>query len=55
MTKNPVLQFYDGTKTINVSTYACKSGFGAVMLQQFDNDWVSIAYAPIVLSKSKQK
>ena len=36
--KNPVLQFYDDTKPIKISTDACKSGIGAVILQQFDND-----------------
>ena len=30
MTKNPVLQFYDDTKPIKVSTDACKRGIGAV-------------------------
>ena len=34
MTKSPVLQLYDDTKPIKVSTNACKSGIGAVMLQQ---------------------
>ena len=52
--KNPVLQFYDDTKPIKVSTDACKSGIGAVMLQQFDNDWMPIAYASRALSKSEQ-
>ena len=54
MTKNPVLQFYDDTKPIKVSTDACKSRIGAVMLQQFDNDWMPIAYASRALSKSEQ-
>ena len=54
MTKNPVLQFYDDTKPIKVYTDACKSGIGAVMLQQFDNDWMPIAYASRALSKSEQ-
>ena len=54
MTKNPVLQFYDATKPIKISTDACKSGIGAVMLQQFDNDWKPIAYASRALSKSEQ-
>ena len=54
MTKNPVLQFYDDTKPIKVSTDACKSGIGAVMLQQFDNDWMPIAYASRPLSQNEQ-
>ena len=45
MTKNPVLQFYDDTKLIKVSTNAFKSGIGAVMLQQFNNYWMPIVYA----------
>ena len=32
MTINPVLQLYGDTKPIKVSTDACKSGIGAVML-----------------------
>ena len=54
MTKNPVLQFYDDTNHIKVSIDACKSGIGAVMLQQFDNDWMPIAYASRALSESEQ-
>ena len=54
MTKNPALQFYDDTKPIKVSIDACKSGIGAVILQQFDNDCMPIAYASRALSKSEQ-
>ena len=54
MTKYQVLQFYDDTKPIKVSTDASKSCIGAVMLQQFDNDWMPIAYASRALRKSKQ-
>ena len=54
MTKTTVLQFYGDTKPIKVSTDACKSGIGVVILQQFDNDWMPIAYASRALSKSEQ-
>ena len=54
MMKSAVLQFYDDTKPIKISTDACKSGIGAVMLQQFDNDWVPIAYDSRALNKSEQ-
>ena len=54
MTKYPLLQLYDDTKPIKVSTDACKSGIGALILQQFDNDWMTIAYASRALSTSEQ-
>ena len=54
MTKNPVLQLYYDTKPIKVATDACKSDIGAVMLQQFDYDWMPIAYASRAFSKSEQ-
>ena len=54
MTINPVLQFYDNTKLIKESTDACKSGIGAVMLHQSDNDRMHIAYVSKALSKSEQ-
>ena len=43
--KEPVLQFFDPSKEIKLSTDASKSGIGAVLLQKVDNDWLPITYA----------
>ncbi|XP_030854482.1 uncharacterized protein K02A2.6-like [Strongylocentrotus purpuratus] len=43
--QEPVLHFYDSKKPTKLSADASKDGIGAVLLQQYDQDWVPIAYA----------
>ena len=40
-----MLQFYDPTKPIKLSSDASKNGLGAVIMQLHDNQWKPVAYA----------
>ena len=45
LTKHPVLQYYDESKAIKVSSDASKDGIGAVLLQETKGEWMPVAYA----------
>ena len=45
LSKHPVLQYYDESKALKVSTDASKDGIGAVLLQETDGEWMPVAYA----------
>ena len=45
LSKHPVLQYYDESKALKVSTDASKDGIGAVLLQETDWQWMPVAYA----------
>ena len=45
LSKHPVLQYYDESKALKVSTDAFKDGIGAVLLQETDGQWMPVAYA----------
>ncbi|KAK2143360.1 hypothetical protein NP493_4554g00000 [Ridgeia piscesae] len=45
LTKHPVLQYYDESKAIKVSSDASKDGIGAVLLQETKGEWMAVAYA----------
>ena len=45
LSKHPVLQYYDESKALKVSTDASKDGIGAVLLQETEGQWMPVAYA----------
>ncbi|KAJ8353520.1 hypothetical protein SKAU_G00210870 [Synaphobranchus kaupii] len=45
LTEEPVLRFYDPARPIKISSDASQSGLGAVLLQQYDDNWQPVAYA----------
>ncbi|KAL0151936.1 hypothetical protein M9458_052743, partial [Cirrhinus mrigala] len=53
LTSAPVLQFFDPTKKIKVSTDASKNGLGAVLLQADDEIWKPVAYASRSMTDSE--
>ena len=50
---DPVLQFFDPSKPIRVSSDASKSGLGAVILQQHDDKWLPVAYASPAMTEAE--
>jgi hypothetical protein len=45
LTSEPVLKFYDPKRKTKVSTDASKSGLGAVLMQQYEDEWLPVMYA----------
>ena len=55
LSSKPVLQFFDPSKPIKISTDASKDGLGAVLLQQSGNDWAPVAYAARSMSSAEKR
>ena len=45
LSKHPVLQYYDESKSLKVSSDASKDGIGAVLLEETYREWMPLAYA----------
>lgn len=54
LTTEPVLQFFDSTRRIKISSDASKDGLGAVLLQEFDEGWKPVAYASRVMTQAEK-
>ena len=55
LTTAPVLRFYDPKKPIKLSADASKNGLGAVLLQQYDNEWAPVAYASRAMTAAETR
>ena len=54
LTSRPVLKFYDTDRDIRISSYASKSGLGAILLQRHDNKWLPVAYASRAMTTTEK-
>ena len=55
LTEPTVLALYDPTAATKVSADAFSYGFGAVLLQQHQNQWKSVAYASCTLTDTEKR
>uniref|UniRef100_A0A3B3QZC1 Gypsy retrotransposon integrase-like protein 1 n=1 Tax=Paramormyrops kingsleyae TaxID=1676925 RepID=A0A3B3QZC1_9TELE len=53
LTMEPVLTYFDSSKSIKISTDASKDGLGAVLLQGDPEGWKPIAYASRTMTQSE--
>ena len=44
LSKHPVLQYHDESKSLKVSIDASEDGFGAVLLQETDGEWIPVVH-----------
>ena len=54
LSKHPVLQYYDESKALKVSSDASKDGIGAVLLQETNGEWMPVAYASRSMTKAEK-
>ena len=54
LSNHPVLQYYDETKPLKVSTDASKDGIGSALLQEVDGHWMPVAYASRAMTESER-
>ena len=54
LSKHPVLQYYDESKALKVSSDASKDGIGAVLLQETNGEWMPVAYASRSMTKTEK-
>ena len=45
LTQEPILKFFDAARNIKVSSDASKEGLGAVLLQEYDGQWLPVSFA----------
>ena len=43
LSSHPVLQYYDESKIVKLSSDASKNGIGAALLQESDGQWMPVA------------
>ena len=53
LSKHPVLQYYDKTKSLKVSSDASKGGISAVLLPETNGEWMPVAYASRSMTAEK--
>ena len=54
LSEHPVLQYYDESKALKVSSDASKDGIGAVLLQETNGEWMPVAYASRSMTKAEK-
>ena len=54
LSKHPVLQYYDESKALKVSSDASKDGIGAVLLQETNGEWMPVAYDARSMTKAEK-
>ena len=54
LSNHPVLQYYDETTPLKVSTDASKDGIGSALLQEVDGHWMPVAYASRAMTESER-
>uniref|UniRef100_A0AAQ5XUM9 Gypsy retrotransposon integrase-like protein 1 n=1 Tax=Amphiprion ocellaris TaxID=80972 RepID=A0AAQ5XUM9_AMPOC len=55
LTQESVLKFYDPEKSTRISADASQYGLGAVLLQQYDEQWLPVAYASRALTSTESR
>ena len=55
VTNQPVLQFYDPTLPIKLSSDASRKGLGAILQQKHGSQWLAVAYTAGSLNKAETR